>query len=154
MRKYFWILLISMVPILELRGAIPYSQAMRLPLLNSYIIAIIGNIIPIPFIYFLAKKFLNWGKDKKCIGKFCNLVIKKGEKAGKKLIKKSGKTGMFLAIMLFVGIPFPGTGVYTGVFAASILNIDFKTTSLAAVFGVILSGLIMAFVSFNLINMF
>lgn len=154
MKKYFWILFISMLPIIELRGAIPYSQAMGLPLLNSYIIAIIGNIIPIPFIYFLGKKFLHWGKDKKVIGKFCNLVIKKGEKAGNKLMKKAGKSGIFLAIMLFVGIPLPGTGVYTGVLASSILDIDFKTTTFASICGVLLSGIIMAFVSFNIANMF
>ncbi len=72
-----------MVPILELRGAIPYSQAFQLPLLQSYIVAIIGNMLPVPFIYLFARKVLIWGADKPVIGKFFSWCLAKGEKAGK-----------------------------------------------------------------------
>lgn len=150
MIKYFLVLLISMVPIIELRGAIPYSQAMGLPILNSYIIAIIGNLIPVPFVYFLAKKILIWGEHKRYIGIFCKKLLLKGHRAGEKILKKSGKSGILIALAIFIGIPFPGTGAYTGMLAASILDIDFKTSLLASVMGLILSGIIMATISFNI----
>ncbi|WP_288981562.1 small multi-drug export protein [uncultured Parvimonas sp.] len=150
MLKYFLILFISMLPVIELRGAIPYSQAMGLPILSSYIIAIIGNLIPVPFIYFLAKKLLILGENKKYIGKFCKKLLLKGHKAGEKILKKSGKSGTLIALALFIGIPFPGTGAYTGILAASILDIDFKTSFLSAIIGVILSGIIMSTISFGI----
>lgn len=154
MKSYLIVFFISMFPVIELRGAIPYSQALGLPILTSYIVAILGNLIPIPFIYFFGRSFLIWGQKQKFIGKLFELILKKGEKAGNKLSKKAGKSGVFLAIMFFVGIPIPGTGVYTGVLASSILDIDFKTTVIAASCGVLLAGFIMAFVSFNVVNMF
>ena len=150
MLKYFLVLFISMLPVVELRGAIPYSQAMGLPILSSYIIAIIGNLIPVPFIYFFSKKFLIWGENKKHIGKFCEKFFLKGHKAGEKILKKSGKSGTLIALALFIGIPFPGTGAYTGILAASILDIDFKTSFLSAIIGVILSGIIMSTISFGI----
>lgn len=150
MLKYFLVLFISMLPVVELRGAIPYSQAMGLPILSSYIIAIIGNLIPVPFIYFLAKKLLILGENKKYIGKFCKKLLLKGHKAGEKILKKSGKSGTLIALALFIGIPFPGTGAYTGILAASILDIDFKTSFLSAIIGVILSGIIMSTISFGI----
>ena len=150
MLKYFLVLLISMVPVIELRGAIPYSQAMGLPILSSYIIALIGNLIPVPFVYFLAKKILIWGEHKRYSGKFCKKILLKGHKAGEKILKKSGKRGILIALAIFIGIPFPGTGAYTGILAASILDIDFKTSFLAAIMGLILSGIIMATISFNI----
>jgi uncharacterized membrane protein len=76
----FWnfvkIFLISMVPLIELRGAIPVSQVMGLPMLPAYITCIVGNMLPVPFIYLFAAKFLEWGKDKKVIGKFCSWCLK------------------------------------------------------------------------------
>lgn len=150
MLKYFLVLFISMLPVVELRGAIPYSQAMGLPILSSYIIAIIGNLIPVPFIYFLAKKLLILGENKKYIGKFCKKLLLNGHKAGEKILKKSGKSGTLIALTLFIGIPFPGTGAYTGILAASILDIDFKTSFLSAIIGVILSGIIMSTISFGI----
>ena len=143
MLKYFLVLLISMVPVIELRGAIPYSQAMGLPILSSY-------LIPVPFVYFLAKKILIWGEHKRYIGKFCKKILLKGHKAGEKILKKSGKRGILIALAIFIGIPFPGTGAYTGILAASILDIDFKTSFLAAIMGLILSGIIIATISLNI----
>ena len=125
LQKYLIVFLVSMVPLIELRGAIPYAIAFDLPLFQSYIIAIIGNMLPVPIIYFFARKVLIWGQDKKHIGKFFSFCLKKGEKAGKKLEKKAGK-GLYIALFLFVGIPLPGTGAWTGTLAASILNMDFK----------------------------
>ena len=144
--KYLWIFFVSMVPLIELRGAIPISQLVGLPLLQSYIICIIGNMLPVPIIYLFARKVLLWGADKPLIGKFFSFCLEKGEKGGKKLQAKAGK-GLFVALMLFVGIPLPGTGAWTGTLAASILDMDFKSTVLAAMSGVLLAGMIMMVVS-------
>ena len=145
-QKYLIVFLISMVPLIELRGAIPYAVGFGLPLLPSYIIAIIGNMVPVPFIFFFARKLLIWGSDKKIIGKFCSFCLNKGEKGGKKLQDKAGK-GIYVALLLFVGIPLPGTGAWTGTLAASILDLDFKKSILAVILGVLLAGTIMTVLS-------
>lgn len=145
---YLKVFFISMVPLLELRGAIPYSQVLNLPIINSYIVAIIGNMIPVPIIYLFARKTLEWGKDKPVIGKTFSWCLKKGESGGKKLQKKSEK-GLFIALMLFVGIPLPGTGAWTGTLAASILNMDFKSSVISVMLGVLIAGLIMMAISFG-----
>lgn len=148
MLKYLFVFLISMVPLIELRGAIPYAVLFRLPLLPSYIIAIIGNMIPVPFIFFLARKVLEWGKNCKfnLFARFCTFCIDKGEVAKEKLLKTSGN-GIYIALLLFVGIPLPGTGAWTGTLAASFLNLDFKKTVIAVISGVIMAGIIMGLVS-------
>lgn len=143
----FWnfvkIFLISMVPLIELRGAIPVSQVMGLPMLPSYLVCIVGNMLPVPFIYLFAAKFLEWGRDKKVIGKFCSFCLKKGRKAGKKLSAKAGEKGAFIALLLFVGIPLPGTGAWTGTLAASFLGFGLKKSAIAVMCGVLLAGVIM-----------
>ena len=144
--KYLWVFLISMVPIIELRGAIPVAVGMGLPLIPSYIICIIGNMLPVPFIYFFARKVLIWGADKPVIGKFFTFCLEKGEKGGKKLQAKAGR-GLFVALLLFVGIPLPGTGAWTGTLAASLLDMDFKSSVIAVMSGVLLAGVIMALIS-------
>lgn len=141
-KKYLWVFFISMVPLIELRGAIPVSQGMGLPILSSYIVAVIGNMIPVPFIYLFARKVLEWGADKPLIGKFFSWCLDKGQKGGQKLQAKAGK-GLFVALLLFVGIPLPGTGAWTGTLAASILDMDFKSSVLAVMLGVLLAGVIM-----------
>ena len=117
LKKYLICFLVSMVPIVELRGAIPISQGMQLPLLQSYIICVIGNMLPVPVIYLFARRVLEWGADKKYIGKFFTFCIEKGHKGGEKLKQKAGN-GLFIALLLFVGIPIPGTGAWTGTLAA------------------------------------
>ncbi len=148
LKKYLIVFLVSMVTI-ELRGAIPIAAGMGLPFVQYYIIAIIGNMIPVPFIYFFARKILVWGADKPVIGNFFTWCLEKGEKGGKKLQETAGK-GLFVALLLFVGIPLPGTGAWTGTLAASILDMDFKSSVLAVMLGVILAGIIMALASMGL----
>ena len=131
-----------MVPLVELRGAVPYAITMGLPVLPSYIIAIIGNMLPMPFIFFFARKVLEWGKDKPVIGGFFTFCLEKGHKGGEKLKEKAGNS-LYLALFLFVGIPIPGTGAWTGTLAASILDMDFKKSVKAVISGVILAGIIM-----------
>ena len=144
--NYLIVFFISMVPIIELRGAIPVAVGMGLDPVLSYIICIIGNMLPVPIIYFFARKVLIWGKDKKYIGKFFTFCFEKGEKGGKKLQEKAGK-GLFIALMLFVGIPLPGTGAWTGTLAASFLDMGFKKSVIAVMLGVIIAGIIMALAS-------
>ena len=123
LKKYLICFLVSMVPIVELRGAIPISQGFQLPLLQSYIICVIGNMLPVPVIYLFARRVLEWGADKKYIGKFFTFCIEKGHKGGEKLKAKAGN-GLFVALLLFVGIPLPGTGAWTGTLAASFLDLS------------------------------
>ena len=145
--KYFYIAFISMVPLIELRGAIPVSQGLGLPIIPSYIVCIIANMLPVPIIYLFARKVLVWGCDKPVIGGFFTWCLEKGEKGGRKLQEKAGRS-LFVALMLFVGVPLPGTGAWTGTLAASILDMDFKSTVIAVMLGVVLAGVIMMAVSF------
>lgn len=142
--KYLLVFFISMVPIIELRGAIPIAETLNLNIFLYYPIAILGNILPVPVIYLFARKVLEWGKDKKLIGKFFTWCLDKGEKGGKKLKQSAGNKGIFWALLLFVGIPLPGTGAWTGTLAASFLNLDFKTSISAVTLGVLLAGIIMS----------
>lgn len=153
LKDYLLIFLVSMVPIIELRGAIPISQGLKLPMLQSYIVCIIGNMLPVPIIYLFARRVLEWGADKPVIGGFFSWCLRKGESGGRKLQAKAGR-GLFLALLLFVGIPLPGTGAWTGTLAASILDMDFKSTTIAVMLGVLLAGIIMMVLSFAGVNLF
>ena len=142
MNHYLIVFLISMVPLIELRGSMLYAAGVGIPMLPAYITAIIGNMLPVPFIYLFARKVLVWGKDKPVIGPFFTFCLEKGEKGGKKLQAKAGR-GLFVALLLFVGIPLPGTGAWTGTLAASLLDMDFRSSVTAVMLGVLLAGIIM-----------
>ena len=129
------------------------SQGMGLAIVPSFIVCIIANMLPVPIIYLFARKVLIWGADKPIIGRFFSFCIEKGEKGGKKLQAKAGR-GLFVALLLFVGIPLPGTGAWTGTLAASILDMDFKSTVAAVMLGVLLAGMIMMIVSLAGVTIF
>ena len=143
LEKYLLTFLISMVPLIELRAGVPFAVGMGLPYFESLAVCVLGNMLPVPIIYFFARKVLIWGANKKYIGKFFRFCLEKGEKGGQKLTKAAGRGGLFVALMLFVGIPLPGTGAWTGTLAASFLDMGIKSTALAVSLGVILAGLIM-----------
>ncbi len=150
--QYIFVFITSMVPLVELRGAIPFAYAFNhtgtgFNLLLGYVLIAIGNMIPVPLIYFFARKILEWGKDKPVIGGFFTFCLEKGEKGGKKLQSKAGQ-GLFVALLLFVGIPLPGTGAWTGTLAASILDMDFKKTVLAVISGIALAAIIVSVLCF------
>ena len=147
MAKYLLAFLISMVPIIELRGGVPYAIGWGIDFFPALAICAIGNMLPVPFIYFFARKFLIWGAKQKYIGKFCDFCLQKGERGGRKLVKKAGRSGLFVALLLFVGIPLPGTGAWTGTLAASFLDMGFKSTVVSVSLGVLLAGCIMALAS-------
>ena len=140
------VFLVSMVPLIELRGAIPYGVLFGLPLWLTFVIAIVGNMLPVPIIYFFARKVLEWGCDKPMIGRFFTFCLEKGHRGGEKLKAKAGR-GLFWALLLFVGIPLPGTGAWTGTLAASLLDMGFKKSVLACMGGVVLAGIIMGTLS-------
>ena len=147
LKQYLTMYFLSMVPLFELRGSVIVSRGLGLPIVASFIVCIIGNVIPVPIIYFFARKVLEWGADKPVIGKFFTFCIEKGKQGGDKLQEKAGR-GLFLALLLFVGIPVPGTGAWTGTLAASILDMDIKETMLAVFLGLILAGIIMMTLSY------
>lgn len=147
MLKYLAVFLISMVPLVELRLAVPFAITLGIGYIPAIIISVIGNMLPVPVIYFFARKFLTWGANRPRIGKICNFFLVKGEKAGQKLVSKTGRYGLALALFLFVGVPIPGTGAWTGTLAASFLDMGFKSTVVSVSLGVILAGCIMAVAS-------
>lgn len=173
------VLFVSMLPVIELRGAVPIGVGLGLPEILTLVIAIIGNILPIPFIYKFSRRILEWGSGQsisnntyhdqntannqskitekprkiwKPFQKVCKFILKKGEKAGKKLMKRTGD-GIFIGLFFFVGIPIPGTGVWTGTLAASMLDLDYKKTIKAIICGVLLSGCIMLAISLGIFKL-
>lgn len=154
LEKYMLCFLVSMVPLIELRLGVPFAVGMGLDYMKALPVCVIGNMLPVPIIYFFARKVLEWGRDKKFIGKFFTYCIEKGEHGGQKLKTKAGRGGLFIALMLFVGIPLPGTGAWTGTLAASFLNMGIKSTTLSVSLGVIIAGIIMGIVSLTGVHVF
>ena len=154
LKTYLLAFFISMVPLIELRGGVPYAVLMGLDYWTALIVCAIGNMLPVPIIYCFARKVLIWGCDKKYIGKFFRYCIEKGERGGQKLQKRAGRNGLFIALMLFVGIPLPGTGAWTGTLAASFLNMGWRSTSVAVSAGVVMAGIIMGIVSMTGVHVF
>ena len=151
-KKYLLIFFISMVPLIELRGAIPTAVTMDLDYLTSMVVCCVGNMLPVPIIYLFARQVLHWGADKPYIGPFFRFCLDKGQRGGEKLRAKAGRGGLFMALMLFVGIPLPGTGAWTGTLAASFLNMGIKSTVAAVSLGVILAAVIMVVGSHTVIG--
>ena len=147
LKKYILAFLISMVPLIELRGGVPVAMTMGMSGPEAIVVCALGNMLPVPFIYLFARKILLWGSTKPHIGPFFSKILDKGEKAGQKLVATASRKGLFVALMLFVGIPLPGTGAWTGTLAASLLNMGWKSTTGAVSLGVLLAGVIMYTVS-------
>ena len=147
LKQYILAFLISMVPLIELRGGVPAAMTMGISAPVAIAVCAVGNMLPVPFIYLFARKVLIWGSTKPVIGSLFSKILTKGEKAGQKLVATASRKGLFIALLLFVGIPLPGTGAWTGTLAASLLNMGWKSTTGAVSLGVILAGIIMATVS-------
>lgn len=142
------VFIISLMPILELRGGLLAAALLGLDALPSYIICIIGNIIPVPFILLLITKILKWMRESKItfFNKIANWLDEKVEKH-KGQIEKYG----YLGVVLFVGIPLPGTGAWTGSLIASVLNMDKKKTFIAVLVGIVMASVIMMLLSFGIL---
>ena len=152
--KYLSCFFVSMVPLVELRLAVPMAVSMGLDYWPSLVVCVIGNLLPVPFIYFFARKVLEWGKDKKYIGGFFSWCLRKGESGGHKLTQRAGRTGSFLALMLFVGIPLPGTGAWTGALVAALLDIRLRTALPAILLGLLIAGGISTAVTLGVVHLF
>ena len=152
LQKYLMCFFVSMVPLIELRGSMVMAMGMDLDYWTSLAVCVIGNMLPVPVIYFFARKVLVWGSNKPYIGKFFTYCIEKGHQGGERLIERTGRGGLFVALMLFVGIPLPGTGAWTGTLAASFLDMGFRTTVTAVSLGVVMAGIIMGTASTGVFN--
>ena len=151
LEHYLFVFFVAMVPVIELRGAIPIGLGLGLDVLPTYIVAVAGNMLPVPVIYLFARKFLIWGYHKPLIGPICRFFVVKGEKAGRALEAKAGR-GLVAALLIFVGIPLPGTGAWTGTLAGSILDMKFKDVLVACMGGVLLAGVIIGLASAGLLG--
>ena len=137
------IFIVSLFPILECRGGLIVAALLGVPMGVAVPICVIGNVLPVPFILLLLKKVLQWMK-KTPLHKLAEAIEARGQKKSEGM-----KHGEFLGLLLFVGIPLPGTGAWTGMLAASILDMDFKKSTAAVLSGVLLAGIIVGIVSFG-----
>lgn len=145
--KYITVFVISLMPILELRGGLIAASLLKIPPVSAYIISIIGNLIPIPLILWFLDSVFAFMKKHKILVKFIDFCERKGnEKKGQ--IEKLG----FWGLVLFVGVPLPGTGAWTGCLIATLLRMDKKKAFLAAILGVIMASVIMMIVSYGVIG--
>ena len=142
------VFIISLMPILELRGGLLAAALLGLDPLPSYIISIIGNVLPVPFILLLITKVLAWMRNSKV--KFFNKIAKWLDEKVEKHKGQIEKFG-YLGVVLFVGIPLPGTGAWTGSLIASVLNMDKKKTFITVLGGVVMASIIMMILSFGIV---
>ncbi|MBE6789101.1 MAG: small multidrug export protein [Ruminococcaceae bacterium] len=145
--KYLLLFLLSMVPIIELRGAIPVAVGWDLNLPLSYLVSVIGNILPVPFIILFGKFILSKLAGVKKIGPFFQKIIDRADRKAKTL----GKAELW-GLYLFVAIPLPGTGAWTGALIAAILRLRLKNAFFAIAMGVITAGVIMLLVSLGVFS--
>ncbi|MGV8905969.1 MAG: COG2426 family protein [Acetobacterium sp.] len=132
------IMIISAIPIVELRGAIPLGiLGYHMPYLQAYILGVIGSIIPAPFILLFIPAILKWMAGTRIFGKLAKWVIAKGLKKSDKLTQYE-----FWGLFLFVAIPLPGTGVWTGCLAAALIGLDFKRSLISVILGSMAAGII------------
>lgn len=147
--KELIVFIISILPILELRGGLIAASLLNVSPLTGYIVSIIGNTLPVPFILLFINKILDWmGKSKiKWMNKLSKWLDKKARKH-KDSIEKYG----YLGLVLFVGVPLPGTGAWTGCLAASVLNMDKKKSFISIMLGIIMASIIMMLISYGLLK--
>lgn len=145
--KEILVFLISLMPILELRGGLIAAALLDVNPIVSYIISIIGNILPVPFILWFINSILNWMRSSKHFSKIAKWLDGKVMKH-KSQIEKYG----FWGLVLFVGIPLPGTGAWTGCLIAAVLNMNRKKAFLAAMLGILMASIIMMILSFGLLK--
>lgn len=149
LQKAFYVVLLSMLPVIELRGAIPYGVAAGLPLWLNYPLAVVGNLLPIPVLIVFAGRVLRWCAGWPYVGRFFQRIIDLGnEKAGRVNRSKAWRWMLFI----FVAIPAPGTGAWTGALIATLLQMRVARAFLPIAAGVLASGLIMVLASYGVVG--
>lgn len=149
LKKCLWVFLISMVPIVELRGAIPVGAVMEIPFWLNYILCVVGNFLPVPFILLFIRKILDWMKNVKRLDKIALWLEAKAQKHSEKVMK-----GVAMGLFLFVAIPLPGTGAWTGSLVAALFNMRLRYALPAIFLGVCCAGLIMTLGSYGVVGLF
>ncbi len=139
------IFIISMIPILELRGGLVAASLLHVPMYEAIVICIIGNMLPIPFILLFIKKILGWMSHRKHMGK----VVKALETRSKSKSKQI-ENYKFFGLLFFVGIPLPGTGAWTGALISSLLGMDVKKAFIAILGGVVMASVIMVVIAYGI----
>ena len=142
--KELCVLLCSMLPIIELRGAIPLGAALGLPWWENYLLAVIGNFIPAPFILLFIRKILEWMKKVRHLDKFALWLEKKADKNKERIEKYS-----FWGLFTLVAIPLPGTGAWTGSLVAALMHVKFPKAMLAVACGILAAGVIVTLISYG-----
>lgn len=148
---YWSVFICSMLPIIELRGAIPMGAALHLPWWQSYFISVVGNILPVPVILLFVRKVTDWmaGSKVKFFAKVAGWVNRKAEKNRAKIEKYS-----FWGVALFVAIPLPATGAWTGSLVAATIEMKFWKAMLSAFIGVLIAGCVMTLASYGIVAAF
>lgn len=141
-KDILWVLFVSMLPVVELRGAIPIGTALDLPNWLNYIICVVGNMLPVPFIILFAKRVLTWCATLPKVGGFFQKIIDRANRKAKKIGNYE-----LLGLMLFVAIPLPGTGAWTGALVAAVLQLRLKKSFFAILLGVLISGIIVLMIT-------
>lgn len=147
MSNLWKLFLISMLPVIELRGGIPVGMAMELPFWQVYLVCVLGNMVPVPFLIKFSKELVSWLAKKRVLGDFFQRLIDKADAKAKSIGRYE-----LLGVMLFVALPWPGTGAWTGSLVAALLRLRLFSAILAVLAGVLLCGLIMGVVSFGLLE--
>ena len=149
LNKMFGIFLISMLPVVELRGAIPVGAAIGLPWYLNMIVSNVGNLLPVPFILLFSVKAYEFMKKHNILVKFIEKIENRAKKRSEGLA-----TGEFIGLMLFVAIPFPGTGAWTGALIAALLQFERKRSFIYITLGVLIAAAIMTAASYGVISLF
>lgn len=148
--EFIWTILVSMVPVVELRGGIPFGVAAGLPVWAAYLAAVIGNIIPAPFIIVYIRRIFQWMRQK--LPRFNGVVDQLEEKAhlkGKTVAKYK-----YLGLAIFVAIPLPGTGAWTGALAAAFLDMPLRRAMPSIIVGVLAAGIAISILTFGVTAIF
>ena len=141
--------IVSMLPIVELRGAIPLGAAMNMGFWETFIISVVGNLLPVPFLILLTRPIFAWLKNTRLFSGITHKIEKRVTKKADKVMKNAA-----FGLFLFVAIPLPGTGAWTGAMIASLFDMRFKYSLPSISAGVIAAGIIMSIASFSVSNLF
>ena len=147
--NHLYVFVLSMVPVIELRGAIPLGAGLGLPILSNYLVSVLGNFLPVPFILLFIRHILAWMKTTKRLSRIALWLEEKAQKHSSKVLRYA-TFGLFL----FVAIPLPGTGAWTGALVAALFNMRMRYALPSILLGVMTAGVIMALASYGVVGIF